>query len=361
MKSLRVFSFLFAAVTLAGVHVCAGLPPAPIPTTTQSEGPSAPVTQTSSQTTVSNPGSPLDVITLNTPNLSLDQALQTPGNHAGVPKSAFHSGFAPNSGNSAEQMGTGQAPSSVAPGESWFSNPYVFGAYGYSSNKDERGGGYDCDIQSGSFGFGFSSAFDLLVGGAMMYSDVSGNGVGGSETSSKVYSGSVYVSRPFTPWLYWGVAFGYMHADSTSRSSTVASTDSSSDAWSVSPYLTAFKRYGSWTLSASPVYMLGLQDFDYGTSRDDSASMGKFVLMGRATYDFNDKFSASILVNPTVVVHDHEVDGVASLEGRTWLNTGLKFNYRFAQGFDLSAGYTYDAFNALFTNHNFTLALTYSF
>lgn len=354
-------AFVFTLALVAPVSSFAR-PRDPDPVTSPSPtGQSQPVTSTTSQTSVSNPGSPLDVITLNAPNLSLNQVLGLPGNHAGAPKSDFLSYAAPNSGNAADPMGTGAAPSNLAPGEAWFANPYVFGEYGYSSNKDERGGGYDCDVQSGSFGFGFTTAFDLLVGGQMSYSDINGSGTGGAQTKSDVYAGSVYVSRAFTPWLYWGTMFGYMHADSNSRSSTVASTDTKSDAWSVAPYLTMFKRFGSWTLSASPTYMLGLQGFTYPSTPNDTASMGKLVVLGRATYDFTDRFSASLVLSPTVVLHDHEVDGVTSLEGRSWLNTGLRLNYRIGQGLDLYAGYSYDAFNALFTNHNFTLGLGYSF
>jgi hypothetical protein len=319
------------------------------------------VKSTVSREDASNPRSPVNVAAETAVFKTLGVAIGQPGTHAGVPKSDLLAGEAVNNGNKG-MAGDGKAPSSIDPGEAWFSNPYVFGEYGYSSNKDKRSGGYNTDIQSGTFGFGFTTAWDLMVGGMMIYNNCDGTASAGARSKSDVYTGSLYASRSILKWLYGGVSFSYSHADSSSSSPAFNAMDTQSDTWSAAPYFTMFKVIDSWTLSATPTCVVSFQNYQYpANATDDTGSTIKFVMFGRAAYAFNDKFTAALLLSPNVVAHDHAPDGTPGSAGRTWLNTGLKLDYRVSNAVDIYAQYTYDAFNAQYENHNMNVGVNYSF
>lgn len=322
---------------------------------------SAEVKGTVSRESAANPANPVNVATETAIFKTLGIALGQPGTHAGVPKSDMLSGQAPNSGNTGS-VGDGKAPASIDPGEAWFSNPYVFGEYGYTSNKDNRSGGYDSDIHSGTVGWGFTTAWDLMIGGMFIYNNVDGTASGGAKSKSDVYTGSLYASRSILKWLYGGVSFSYSHADSNTASPTVNSIDTESDTWSAAPYFSMFKVIDAWTLSATPTCVVSFSNYAYpNNATDDTSNMIKFVMMNRVAYAFTDKFTAAILLNPNVVALDHNPSGTPGSEGRAWLNTGLKLDYRVTDAMDVYAQYTYDAWNSQYTNHNLNVGVNYSF
>ncbi|MDD2710184.1 MAG: autotransporter domain-containing protein [Verrucomicrobiae bacterium] len=358
MKFFKFLSTLFAAVFMAASAQASSCDSG---VTTAKGTPSSPeIESVNTRTSANNPTSPINVAAEQSIMQSLSFALGTPKTHAGVPKSDFNAGISPNSGNEGAK-GDGKNPGNPIKGSSWFSNPYVFTEYGYSSNKDTRIGGYNSDIQSGIIGGGFTTAWDLMVGGMMIYNNSDGAAVNNGHAKSDVYTGSIYFSRAIINWLYWNASFSYSHADNTTSSNSMADTDSETGSWSIAPSLTAFKQIDSWTLSTTPTYIASLQNYAYSGFSDDTGYNGKFVLMNRVAYAFNDFFTAALLLNPNYITNDHPADGVGSSAGKAWLNTGLRFNFRLADGLDLYTGYTYDAFNNTYINHNFNLGVNYSF
>jgi hypothetical protein len=241
---------------------------------------------------------------------------------------------------------------------SGFMYPYVSVDYGYTSNQDERLHGIDADVHNVTLTGGFTTFWDLNVGGMFDFS----NSTGSSDTmdsSVDTFTGSVFVSRMINNWSLAGVSLSYSASDSQLKDMNDVDTDT----YTVSPFVSFFKTIGSWTLSFTPTYSLSFADIDYNIDGVGKAytTNGTFLATVKAAYAVTEKLTLALTVTPTMLVQQEEASADAAEGDDFWMSLAPSASYKITEALSATVGYKYDAFNGDYENHNVTAGLNYAF
>ena len=237
-----------------------------------------------------------------------------------------------------------------------FSSWSVFADYDFGKNKDKRQGGFDNYFNSYTLG---ADAFygDTLWGFMGNFNDAQGRNDGGARASIDTWAYTLYMSRPISEWLFWGGSLTYSTAENKIRG-LQGTTDS--DSYVLAPYLMMMTRIDNLTLSLSPSYVLGYQDVDYPQGGgDDSAWVGKLVLMGRASYALDAQWSLSGTLNYNQILHNHALDTENDTDHQ-WFTTGVRLGYRVNDNLSCSLGYSTE-FDSHFSSKIWNIGLAYAF
>ena len=235
----------------------------------------------------------------------------------------------------------------------------VFSGYDFGKSEDKRAGGFDNYFNSYTIG---ADAFynTTLVGLMVNYDDQQGSNGNGGRDNIDTWTVTAYMSQPVNEWLYWGGSFSFSNSDEKIRGNN---GHTSSDSYTLSPYLMAVKQVDKWTFSLSPAYILGYQDVDYPNPKapisGDKALMGKMLVMGRASYAVSDKMDISGDLNFNQVLHSHGLD-TENDPDHNWFTTGVTLSYRFTDNLDGSVGYSTE-FDSDYDSDIWNFGLNYAF
>ena len=236
-----------------------------------------------------------------------------------------------------------------------FSSWSVFADYDFGKNKDKRTGGFDNYFNS--YTVGADALYgDTLWGLMGNYNDAKGRS-GDARDSIDAWTWTLYFSRPVNEWMYWGSSFSYGDSE-TKIKGTAGTTDTNS--YVVAPYLSMFTKRDNWTFSMSPSYVLGYQDVDYpGTGGDDTALMGKLVIMNRAAYAINENWTISGNLNFNQVLHNHGLDTDVRSDHQWW-TAGAKLGCKVTPNLSGSFGYSMEL-DSVYRSGIWNIGMAYAF
>jgi hypothetical protein len=237
-----------------------------------------------------------------------------------------------------------------------FSSWSLFADYGTGKTKDKRQGGFDNYFNSYTVGADALYNNTTLWGFMGNLNDAQGHSKTGNRDQVDSGTYSLYTSQPVNEWMYWGTSFSYGTSENKIRGNA---GDTDSENYVVAPYLTMMKQMEKLNLSISPSYVLGYQEVDYPAGVDDTALMGKLVLMGRAAYTFTEKMSVALNLNYNQILHNHALDTEFDNDHR-WFTTGAKLNYKFTSNLNGSVGYSTDI-DSNFDSDIWNVGLAYAF
>jgi len=235
------------------------------------------------------------------------------------------------------------------------SSPSFFSDYDFGRSSDKRPGGFSSYTKSYTAGVDAMYNDSTLLGVIYNYTEIEGrNGVGTKDRlSSNTFS--VYMGRPLGDNMAWGMSLSYTDADDT-----MGTTETDMHGLVFAPYVSVAKQVDNWTLSLSPSYVVGYQEADYSTTApDDTALVGRFVLMGRAACAVSEKMTVSTSLDFNQVLHNHALDAETDSD-HNWFTYGLKLNYQFTDNLSTAFGYNSE-FDSDFDSDLWHVSLAYLF
>ena len=236
-----------------------------------------------------------------------------------------------------------------------FSSMSFFTDYSWGKSNDKRSGGFASYIKSITVGADAVYNDSVLIGAIFNYTDTHGDN--GAAADNQVYANTftVYTGQSLSENTSWGASLSF--SDSQSKVNGVT-TDS--DSWVFAPYWSVMTQSDNLTLSLTPSYILGYQKADYSaTSNDDSALVGRFVLMSRAALAVNEKLSLSASLNFNQVMHNHGLDTDIDSD-HNWFTYGLKMNYQLTNNVGAAIGYNSE-FESDYKSDMWLASLSYMF
>lgn len=239
-----------------------------------------------------------------------------------------------------------------------FSNWSIFGGYDFGNINDDRPGGFENYFNSYTAGVDALWNNSTLWGLMGNYQEEWGRNDARvrQRTDVETWTYTLYMSRAFNDWMYYGASLSYGDTDNKIRGER--SSDIST--WAFSPYVSMFTKMDNWTFSLSPAYVLGCQDADYpGTAGDDTAMTGKLVVMGKASVALTEQLSLSGNLNFNQVLHNRSLDGIKDNDHQ-WFTYGVKLGYKFTPNLSGSFGWSSE-FDSNFNSEIWNIGLAYAF
>ncbi|MFZ5807039.1 MAG: hypothetical protein ACOY3I_07530 [Verrucomicrobiota bacterium] len=246
--------------------------------------------------------------------------------------------------------------------DDWFRYPEMFWEYGFSYNNDKRAGGIDADVHSATMGVSWITFWDINVGGILTGSVSDGDAITNTHSDTTSVVGTLYLSKTAWDCFIYGSSFSFGNSETDTTMGVNTSTHTNMNSNTISPYIGGFWSEKEWSVNSTLTYSVTMQKYDYNINvANTSSSTGSLIWATNVGYTVNEEWRLGVNLTPNFIVHDESQAINVTPNDDLWMNVGGNVSYSVEQDWVVNGGYSYDAFQSDFDNHNVNVGATHYF